>query len=1755
MGELIKQPETDALRVAITPGLSVQQILNEANVPASLSSLVVVTINGTELSQDQYPFLVPRQNDQIGIYVRPAGGDSGKQVLRLIATIVVAVIAFKVGGSALLASLGAKAGLSAATTQIVASAVIATVGALVINALIPPPSLNLPGSGYEQGESYFITGQRNQARPYQLVPVVYGRTKMVGNLANQPEIFSAGDSSLFTTLIDWGLGASQIIDVRAGDTRIGFFQGEQIIHENTPEYADPNNPGAGLAPVRLELVQYPLKDQELSIGLNRDTQEGIATTVPTAYSAVVELQFPQGIAYYDKQGNKQSLGVSFEGYYRKRGDENWLPWPDNTTGYTGANLRFSAGFIDPGTPNPNDPVSVEIVVPTFVESQSTFTVTLNFNQEVYSVGEEDIRIINAFDTTDKTDLFRLISVTEKESNRVFEYLYEAPPFQPNTSAQYFIATNMSSFRDAPFPDGISFPDAAYNSNNFTVRGEVTGPDPDPDPPTTPLYDRTVGNETYVVVIGSKLNSDFDGYVPGLTNFQIRGFEVWVKGVKQVTNTSNWKDYAGTYQDFVETQSFGSVTIEEFWSLKNAQGTTRFYPTIPNIDVNVFSSRFSLYGDDTKPARASIVIQFPVMGEYDIRVKRIGDTEFSNDKNQYFNACFWTRIGSRGFPFTDIDNGRRSVLNLQRKHTMMELRLEASENLQGNLQQISATVVSKLRGHNGTQWTEPSNSSNPAWIVADLLTGYRAQQLAYPSSVQDCPGYLDEIDLDLQSFREFARVCNEDVEYEYKGEPQTRKRYTCDVVLANSAPLMETIQNILGMARAALIVGQNGKIQIMMDEDRAGQVRQVFTPANSYDFSGTRTFPSLPHALKVEFVSPELGYQKGEAVVYAPGYDFNTATIFEEVKTFGCTNWHMAAQYGMYTLGQIYLRQEEFTLKVAAESLVVQRGDVCEISSEVAALGGASHLVVEHVSPDTFVLSEEPNKYDDPAYTFKTNEGVFQGSVRAIVGRTVQLDRTFATVNPADTNVIVIGQQGLVTKKYIIKSIRPLPDFSAELKLVPYDERMYRTDEGEFPEWEPGGDGDPQNPDNGGNARTENLQGFTYLEYDNRQPISVSKLTWELQTADAELSRWRILWTQGGGTGQIDVAVVPADRRSYEHKYAANGVEWGAGTYSVIPVMQLGYEAQGDTVFVGRSVDRISPPSPYDFRAVIEPGWEKFFWDRPDAPDIAGYTIYRLHDPNKIYDENDIIIGEAIATVPWDRQYYAVPKADQYYGPAHYWLICTDTSGNDSSWSYFDGLADGIPVPGLVEPFDFIAAGGVNGARLQWIDLDDPNELIDYYELRHADDELQQSINPSSYLGQVRPGVRRFELTSQGYSEVGSWFIRAVDKFGNAGPWNRTSSREIDYGLVGSYEQTMFYVDRMPWTEINVIYDIVGAEADKVNSIRSTLYPRQADARAQPIVIFETTDMSLRGFTYEIEQLPRGDIYHQGQIVVEGLVDGQMIGIYRATLDWQIEYDVIGPEAPTNLAYQRDDGTETLTITWTKPSDPDLDYYEIKYASRTDIEWEDAQSLGYRPWDAEIVTGIDDRPGKYFVRATDTSDNPGRIATLIVQSENGVDPNEGWELFQSIQGHFDWDGTLDNLYRPADGGTTLLLVEATPVIDGKQTAFFYYNEDTNIDPLAEIRIVDETLRAFEEDVEYGEMMSDWDLLSEVESLAFGKVLDSNVTLTHEVKIGEGDWQVFGDSVFTFSGDAKYRIRLENTLVGGKAGVDRSRILIYKRSEEP
>jgi hypothetical protein len=1820
MGEMIKKEIAEkVLHVEIGFGLTIEQMLDASNVAPTIREFVVVHLNGEELPTSEWSTYRLAPEDKVDLYLRPAG-DSGKEILRLIATIAIIVIAFKLG--AILGPKLATAGIvgSAETGVAIVTASISAVGTTLLNAFIPPPSVNLPSGGYETGESYFLTAQSNSARPYSAVPVVYGRMKMIGALAAQPEVFSAGDSTLFTTLIDWGLGQSNVFNYRAGDTKLTYFQASIVEHTNVPAWIDDSDPSQGLSYVPLELLQYPLNSVELSIGLSSNADTGTANTVPTAYSAVVELLFPQGITYFDDQGNTQNLGVTFKGEYKKAGGPEWLPWPEGTQGFAGdSHIRFGQGSVGPD-PNPSEEPSVSFAVPeSRVSSGADFVSTITFDREVYAVDFTDFTIVNSSTGEDVTDDFVLVSETEITQSRVWQYVFTAPSVADDTSTQYVILTNIQNFIDSPPPYGQPFPNKAYESSAFIVQGANTGtgpdPDPDPDPIDPTLYDRTEGNETFVRLTGiyNRFSAGVDYVAGDPTTWDVQGFEIWVGGEKQTVYYGSFDLYAGVFQEFSSSPAFGgSNVVVEYWSLKRADGggvnrNNRFI-TIPDNWTPVgFSNNFTIYGNKPQPAKASIVILFPERGEYEIKVTRIGDNSSAENESKYVSTCYWSRLASRGYPYyPDTLDGRQSILNLKRRHTMTEIRLEASERVQGNLSEISATVVSQLRRHNGTQWTAPANSANPAWIVADILLGYRAQQVRVPTNLQDHGGYLDESQVNIDSIREFARVCNEVVTYTQNGVELERRRYEMNFVLASDAPIIETVQNILSMCRSRLILGQDGKLAVMMDSDRGDQVRQVFTPANSWGFGGDRIFQTLPHGLRVSFISPELGYQKATVEVFRPPYTKATATTFEDLETFGCTNWHMAAQYGMYVFGQMILRTETFKLNVAAESLVVQIGDVVEIANDAAALGGGSHLIVEQTAPSVVVLSEEPNAYSDPYYTLKTGDGVIQGRVLSVTGRTIQLDKEVDPVITANgVGVIVIGQKDLVTKKYIIQEIAPSQDFSAALTLIPYDSRVYETDNGQFPEWSAGGDGDPQNPENGGNARTVDLEGFTYLEYENRQPISVSDLSWDLLTADAALSGWKIQWTQEGQDTQIDLDLITSDKRGYQHKYNAINGEFGAGTYVVTPVSQLGYDGRGMSVFVGKSVDRTPPPDPTRFRVVAYPNYCIFYWARPDCPDLAGYTLTKTDSQTGAFEST---------LVEWDEEQFTWWVPLGRYGST-FTIMATDTSGNNSNLVKFNGLANGIPNPPLVVPFFYEPArelenGTTFPVSINWEDVlsefgQEPSRLISHYQIRWDPDVYGDSLSTTTLVHETNHPSREMWVPSANrYGEEGCWYISAVDHFNQRGPWNRCSSIDLDYYMVmGLIQRIDHYplghpLERQPFSEIDIQWDVAGSDADKVELYRlwlfpkqpefdgyqSTVYPQDTDRgvyylpngeEVKPsagqerylgaILYYEGTEKEV---TIYMDQLPNYQKYHQGTFIVEGLVPRPDSSLYdklgqAARENWDMFYDRQGPVAPPSFSYVRNPNDFTqIALRWMPCPDPDIEHYEIRYASRVDSEWDTSMIIGqpdfyhnsYDGVSAEGYAWFDEfRAGQYMIRGVDTTGNVGQMSTLVVDA-GGIDPNEGWSLIQSIEGHDDFVGTLDNLYRK-DGSITIFLDEDTPVIDGVQTAYFTYDETTEIEVLAETRVVSETLQPFDEDRPYFEYISDWTLLSDVQNMAEGYLGTSNVTLTHEIKLPNSDvWQEFGDSEFLISGTTEYRIKLVNDELGGNAGIRRSRILVYIKSEE-
>jgi hypothetical protein len=234
----------------VEQGKTISEILTIAKIPEAIYPNVVIIMNGIEVSPEQWSIIEPRDEDILGLHIVPLGGDGAKGILRMVALIAVAIAIPQ-----LALNIGALTTVKAGVTVLNAGGMFAVAGAtlvasLAINAIIPPPK-PATASQSAAGDAYFINSQSNRARLNETIPVVYGMHKMFGNLATAPNIFSAGTSSVFTALYDWGLGDLDVWALKAGDTPLSKFGGTIRHLKNVPSHYDPDQPELGLEPVNL----------------------------------------------------------------------------------------------------------------------------------------------------------------------------------------------------------------------------------------------------------------------------------------------------------------------------------------------------------------------------------------------------------------------------------------------------------------------------------------------------------------------------------------------------------------------------------------------------------------------------------------------------------------------------------------------------------------------------------------------------------------------------------------------------------------------------------------------------------------------------------------------------------------------------------------------------------------------------------------------------------------------------------------------------------------------------------------------------------------------------------------------------------------------------------------------------------------------------------------------------------------------------------------------------------------------------------------------------------------------------------------------------------------------------------------------------------------------------------------------------------------------------------------------------------------
>jgi hypothetical protein len=402
-------------------------------------------------------------------------------------------------------------------------------------------------------------------------------------------------------------------------------------------------------------------------------------------------------------------------------------------------------------------------------------------------------------------------------------------------------------------------------------------------------------------------------------------------------------------------------------------------------------------------------------QYKVRITRTGSS--SGQSYRVFDKLTLTSLTTR-FDRTPILTDKR--------HVFLEVRIRATNQLNGAISNLSAIAESVLDVYDPdtSSWVK-QKTNNPAWVFADLISGSVNKKA------------LSKDRLHVDSLLEWADFCDE-VPLAPASQSFILSRFSCNFVLDFDTTLQSILNSVCNAAQASLNI-IDGKYGVLIDKLKTTPV-QIFTPRNSTGFSSTRNYNDAPHALTIRYIDPFKNWDVAEATVYDNGYDEDTATVFDELSTFACTNYEQAWRFGRYMLAQARLRREVISIDVDFEHIVCTRGDFVQITQDVMKVGGRPARV-KSVVGNVIKIDDGIDTLPDVDYGYVYRNpvaGIKTSTLTVIDSDEFELDGDI----PEPGDLIIIGEVGHVVFDCIVRGIFPSSDLTATLELVEKADDVY-----------------------------------------------------------------------------------------------------------------------------------------------------------------------------------------------------------------------------------------------------------------------------------------------------------------------------------------------------------------------------------------------------------------------------------------------------------------------------------------------------------------------------------------------------------------------------------------------------------------------------------------------------------------------------------------------------------------------------------------
>jgi hypothetical protein len=623
------------------------------------------------------------------------------------------------------------------------------------------------------------------------------------------------------------------------------------------------------------------------------------------------------------------------------------------------------------------------------------------------------------------------------------------------------------------------------------------------------------------------------------------------------------------------------------------------------------------------------------GQYDVRVTRV--TANATDDKQ-FDKLAWVTLRS-------IAHTSPIAFDKLPPVATMELRIKASDQLSGMIDQINMTVAAWADVWTGTAWVSQPTKS-PAWWYCDVLCGPATKNAAARDG------------LDTAAFLAWANMCAaNDIEF--------------GAVIDTETVSAELLRDIASVGRASFAYKNN--LYSVNFEAPSDNAVMLFSHRNSWNFETTRDYEDFPHALRVQYNDENAGCQQSELIVYADGYTAETAERYESLEIWGAINPTQVAKQARFGMADLALRPERYSLSTWISFLRCQRGDRVKIAHPAILVGQCSGRVtavtlniderVTDITVDTPCDMVAGNAYVVEAQ-------LFSGDVISFPVTTIEGAQTTLTLSePLQAGLgmdggehFSFGPASAVTEDCVITEIVPTSELTASITMRPYVASLYDLDAQEYeatipvitrpPILQPGV---PPLPSIlsvlGGEAQA--------VQTSNGALQQTMWMTWSLPSGGAPVGHFEVNYRINGDSQWWPLAMVQAEARSTSFPADA------AYTYDVRirSVSTLGVPSAWVQSFANQ-VDTVAPGRPTDLTVRGQVTQNRLSWTNPADLDLAFIEVWVAKDSTLFS------AAAKIASVP-----AGDPGAIQEWGHTAisstsdhtYWIRATDMSRNVSDF--------------------------------------------------------------------------------------------------------------------------------------------------------------------------------------------------------------------------------------------------------------------------------------------------------------------------------------------------------------------------------------------------------------------------------------------------------------------------------------------------------